>query len=172
MVAIEVIDMSHYTEVKSAFDSENQEELVAACKELWPEATVLENATCRGWPNTKAPTCDVVVRFRNPETEQQGNYDVGFRKGTDGTYTMTADWYACTYPEVRNDKGHVGSAAVEGMLKPIYTRRIMEKQVKRNPALRGFKNITKKGDYVTRKNKEGKEVRYARLRFQRSGMGV
>ena len=170
-------DMSHYTEVKSSFSAENETELIEACKELWPDATILiktETFTpkVRGWPNTTQQSADVVVRFRNPSSEKQGNYDIGFQKKEDGSYGMVADWYACTYPEVTNDDGRVGSTAVEGMIKPIYTRRVMTKQVKNNPALRGFKNITKKGDYVTRKNKDGKEVKYARLRFQRSGMGV
>jgi hypothetical protein len=165
-------DMSHYTEVKSSFTADNESELMEACKECWPEATVLKDAKVRGWPGTAQRNADIVVRFRNPESEKQGNYDIGFQQKPDGSYGMVADWYACTYDEVTNMDGRVGSNAVEGMLKPVYTRRVMTKQVKNNPALRGFKNITKKGDYVTRKNKEGKEVKYARLRFQRSGMGV
>ena len=164
--------MSHYTEVKSSFSTDNESELIETCKELWPEATILIDAKVRGWPNTPQQDANIVVRFRNVESEKQGNYDIGFQKKPDGTYGMVADWYACTYPEVTNMDGRVGSTAVEGMLKPVYTRRVMTKQVKSNPALRGFKNVTKQGDYVTRKNAQGKDVKYARLRFQRSGMGV
>ena len=65
---------------------------------------------------------------------------------------MISDWYACTYKEVTNDKGKVGSNAVEGMLKPIYTRKLMKKTLKSNKSLKGFKDITKKGDIITRKN--------------------
>ena len=162
--------MSHYTEVKSSFSVEHHDELVATCKELWPEATVLENAKCRGWPGQRPRDCDIVVRFRNPTVEQQGNYDIGFQKRDDGTYAMISDWYACTYKEVTNDKGKVGSNAVEGMLKPIYTRKLMKKTLKSNKSLKGFKDITKKGDIITRKNAAGKEVRYAKLRFRRQGL--
>ena len=83
---------------------------------------------------------------------------------------MISDWYACTYPEATNDKGRTGSAAVEGMLKPIYTRRLMKKTLKKKKSLKGFKDISKKGDVITRKNKDGKEIRYARLKFRRAGL--
>ncbi len=162
--------MSHYTEVKSAFSVEHKDELIAACKELWPEATVLEDAMCRGWPGQKPRKCDIVVRFRRPTEEKQGNYDIGFQKTADGSYAMISDWYACTYPEATNDKGRTGSAAVEGMLKPIYTRKLMKKTLKKKKSLKGFKDISKKGDVITRKNGNGKEVRCARLKFRRAGL--
>ena len=114
--------MSHYTEVKSAFSSEHTAELVSALEELWPEATVLVSeegtAKCRGWPGQQPRNCHVVVRFRNPNIEKQGNYDIGFIKRADGSYAMISDWYACTYPEATNDQGRTGSNAVEGMIKP------------------------------------------------------
>lgn len=165
--------MSHYTEVKSSFTVENTDELVAACKERWPEATVLHSeegtAKCRGWPGQKPRNCDVVVRFRNPTVEKQGHYDIGFQKRADGSYAMTSDWYACTYPEVTNDKGRTGSNAVEGMIKPLYTKNLMKKTLKTNKALKGFKDVTKKNDIIT-KMVDGKEVRYARLRYRRAGL--
>ena len=168
-------DMSHYTEVKSAFSIEHRDELIATCKELWPEATVLvadegKHVKCRGWPDQTPRNCDIVVRFRRPTEEKQGNYDIGFVKRADGSYAMISDWYACTYPEATNDKGRTGSAAVEGMLKPIYTRRLMKKTLKKKKSLKGFKDISKKGDVITRKNKDGKEIRYARLKFRRAGL--
>ena len=56
------------------------------------------------------------------------------------------------------------------MLKPIYTRRLMKKTLKKKKSLKGFKDISKKGDVITRKNKDGKEIRYARLKFRRAGL--
>jgi len=165
-------DMSHYTEVKSAFSSEHTAEMVSALEELWPEATILVSeegtAKCRGWPGQQPRNCHVVVRFRNPNIEKQGNYDIGFIKRADGSYAMISDWYACTYPEATNDQGRTGSNAVEGMIKPLYTKNLMKKTLKKNKRLRGFKDISKKNDIITKKDKNGKSVRYARLRYQRT----
>jgi len=165
--------MSHYTEVKSSFSVEHTDELIAALKELWPEATVLHSeegkAKCRGWPGQTPRNCDIVVRFRNPNVEKQGNYDIGFQKRPDGSYGMISDWYACTYPEATNDKGRTGANAVEGMVKPLYTKNLMKKTLKTNKALKGFKDISKNGDIIT-KMVDGKEIRYARLRYRRAGL--
>ena len=81
---------------------------------------------------------------------------------------MISDWYACTYPEATNDQGRTGSNAVEGMIKPLYTKNLMKKTLKKNKRLRGFKDISKKNDIITKKDKNGKSVRYARLRYQRT----
>ena len=93
---------------------------------------------------------------------------LGSSREADGSYAMISDWYACTYPEATNDQGRTGSNAVEGMIKPLYTKNLMKKTLKKNKRLRGFKDISKKNDIITKKDKNGKSVRYARLRYQRT----
>ena len=59
---------------------------------------------------------------------------------------MISDWYACTYKEVTNDKGkEVGSNAVEGMLKPIYTRKLMKEDLEEQQVSQGIQRHHKEG---------------------------
>ena len=156
--------MSHYSEVTSSMSDE--ESLIEACKEMWPEATILQNARVRGWPRTQAPEADIVVRFTNPTVEEQGNYDIGFKLQEDGTYKMVGDWYAI---RCRNEEGAdiMGQKNIKNAVTGTYTVKVAEKAAKKNPRLRGFKNVSKKSDYIVRKNSNGKDVRYKRVVFVR-----
>jgi hypothetical protein len=161
--------MSHYTQVTTEFDAANKESLIDAIKEVWPEATILENAKVRGYRGTTQQNADIVVRFRNETSESQGNYDIGFVE-RDGQMHMVADFYGLHYEELRDKTtGRTGSAVVTGMLKPAYTTKVVEKQIRNSSALRGYRNVSKREDYITRKNADGKEVRYKRLLFQEGG---
>ena len=156
--------MSHYSEVTSSMSDE--ESLIEACKDMWPDATILQNARVRGWPRQTAPEADVVVRFTNPTEEKQGNYDIGFKLQEDGTYRMVGDWYAV---RCVNDEGKsiMGQQNIKNAITGTYTVKVAEKAAKRNPRLRGFKNVSTKGDYIVKKNSAGKDVRYKRVTFVR-----
>jgi hypothetical protein len=160
--------MSHYTQVTTEFDADNKQCLLDAIEEVWPEATVLENAKVRGYRGTQQQNADIVVRFRNVKSEGQGDYDIGFIE-REGKMHMVADYYGLHIEELRDKTtGRTGSVVIQGMLKPAYTTKVVEKQIKRNPVLRGYRNVSRREDYVTRKV-DGKEVRYKRLLFQEGG---
>ncbi len=157
--------MSHYTTVTSDFDGDNKECLIEAIKETWPKATILQNARVRGYRGTRMPKADIVIRFTNPTQETQGNYDIGFTKKADGKYTMVADW-GYLHPSAADPKtGRRGSHVVNSMLKAKYTEKVIMKKVTSSRALRGYKNVSRKKDYIVRKNAQGKEIKYKRLRF-------
>ena len=61
----------------------------------------------------------------------------------------------------------MGQQNIKNAVNGTYTVKVAEKAAKKNPRLRGFKNVSKKSDYVVRKNSTGKEVRYKRVTFVR-----
>ena len=151
------------------FDAANKESLIDAIKEVWPKATILEDAKVRGYRGTQQQKADIVVRFRNVTSESPGNYDIGFVE-RDGKMHMVADYYGLNYQELRDKHtGRTGSAVIQGILKPAYTTKVVEKQIRKSSALRGYRNVSRREDYVVRKNADGKEVRYKRLLFQEGG---
>ncbi len=83
--------MSHYVTAKTQFLCENEDVLLSALKARFPEATILRNAKVRGWRGLSQPEADIVVRFRNPESEAQGNYDLGFVRNGD-KFDAVAEW--------------------------------------------------------------------------------
>jgi len=136
--------MSHYVQAKTEFLCENEDVLLAALKERFPEATILRNAKVRGWRGLSQPNADIVVRFRNPTDESQGNYDLGFVKNGD-KFDAVAEWgyraggYGiCGYQEVLdgcNQAGHKG--VMEGLMEP-YVKAAVSHAMQRNPALASY----------------------------------
>jgi len=74
--------MSHFTDVKTAINS--TEDIRACLTDLG--YTIVETKTVRGYGGTT-----VHVEFA-VQTEQ-GGYLIGLRKGTDGNYEVTSDWW-------------------------------------------------------------------------------
>lgn len=81
--------MSHFTNVKTKIT--DLEALKAALRDLgYP--VVEGQAMIRGWRHA-TQQADVAARL--------GSFDIGFRKGADGTYDAVADWWgARTYDGV------------------------------------------------------------------------
>ena len=73
--------MSHFTHVKTKITDLSA--LKAALADLG-YAVADGEASIRGWRNTSQEV-DVAARL--------GAFDVGFRRGTDGTYDAVADWW-------------------------------------------------------------------------------
>jgi hypothetical protein len=136
--------MSHYVQAKTEFLVENENCLIDAIKERFPNATILRNAKVRGWRGLAQRDADIVVRFRNPESEAQGNYDLGFVAKGD-KYEAVAEWgyrrggYGiCGYDEVLAGCNQAGVRGVmEGLMTP-YVKSAVKKQLKANPNLAGY----------------------------------
>ncbi|HWP34602.1 MAG TPA: DUF1257 domain-containing protein [Thermodesulfobacteriota bacterium] len=73
--------MSHFTTVKTKIT--DQEALVAALEDLGYR-TVRGETVIRGWRQA-TERVDVAARL--------GAFDIGFRRGADGTYDAVADWW-------------------------------------------------------------------------------
>ena len=75
--------MSHFTSVKTKI--KNLKSLKKTIEEVFPGYEILENETVRGYEGvTKS---DIVIRGK------KRNYDIGFTKVQDGTYTIVSDWW-------------------------------------------------------------------------------
>ena len=61
----------------------------------------------------------------------------------------------------------MGQKNIKSAITGNYNVKVAEKAAKKNPRLRGFKNVSKKSDYIVRKNSAGKDVRYKRVIFVR-----
>ena len=159
--------MSHYITAKTTFTDEAC--LTAALEERFPEATILKNAAVRGYPGRTQPKADVVVRFRNPTSEAQGEYDLGFRLKKDGTYEIVAEigWRGgshgiAKYSEVLAGCAGNGLAGVmEGITEP-YIKAAVKKQLKNNPALAGYL-MGKVGEAETDMSGKKKKVKHLRI---------
>ncbi len=73
--------MSHFTTVKTKIT--DLDALRAALADLG-YAVVEDEARIRGWRNT-SQSADIAARL--------GAFDIGFRRGADGTYDAVADWW-------------------------------------------------------------------------------
>ena len=159
--------MSHYITAKTTFTDEAC--LTAALEERFPEATILKNAAVRGYPGRTQPKADIVVRFRNPTSEAQGEYDLGFRLKQDGTYELVGEvgwrgstYGACKYPELLAGVAGNGLAGVmEGITDP-YIKAAVTKSLKSNPALAGF-IMGKVGETETDMSGKKKKVKHLRI---------
>ena len=135
--------MSHYITAKTKLTDEQCP--TAALKERFPEATILQKAKVRGYRGQQQREADVVVRFRNPTSESQGEYDLGFRMTANGTYEVVAEmgwrggnYGVCQYSEVL--KGVTGNGlqgVMEGITEP-YIKAAVKKQLKQNPNFADF----------------------------------
>jgi hypothetical protein len=155
--------LSHSTTAKTKFCDESV--LIGALEDLWPEATILRNATVRGYPGRTAPQADIVVRFRDPTKEQQGEYDLGFNKDAQGNYAMTAEYgyrqgsYGiCGYEEVLAKTELAGQAGVRDLLTESYVKSAARIAIQNSPDLAGFimgdvENTTVEVDGVKKKAK-------------------
>jgi len=159
--------MSHYVNAKTEFLVENKSCLMDALKERFPNATILENVKVRGYPRMRAPTADIVVRFRDPTNETQGYYDLGFVKDGKGEkYEAVAEfgyrtgsYGICGYPEVLEGCNQAGAKGVmEGLMEP-YVKSAVRKQLKSNPALAGYR-MGKVSDKETEMNGKKKKVKH------------
>lgn len=161
--------MSHYVNAKTEFLVENKSCLLDALKERFPNATILENAKVRGYRGMTAPNAEIVVRFREPNKEEQGYYDLGFVQDAAGEkYEAVAEWgyrqngYGiCGYDEVLegcNQAGHRG--VMEGLMTP-YVKSAVKQQLKGNPALAGYHmgKVTEKETEMSGKKKRVKHIR-------------
>jgi len=136
--------MSHYVTAKTQFLCENEDVLMDALKERFPNATILRNAKVRGWRGLSQPNADIVVRFRNPESEAQGNYDLGFVKNGE-KFDAVAEWgyraggYGiCGYEEVLAGCSQAGNrGVVEGLMQP-YMKAAVTRAMQSNPALASY----------------------------------
>jgi hypothetical protein len=136
--------MSHYVQAKTEFLCENEDVLIEALKARFPEATILRNAKVRGWRGLSQPNADIVVRFRNVESEAQGNYDLGFVKNGD-KFDAVAEWgyraggYGiCGYNEVLEGCSQAGHRGVmEGLMEP-YVKAAVSHAMRANPALAAY----------------------------------
>ena len=159
--------MSYYITAKTTFTDKAC--LTAALEERFPEATILTNAAVRGYPGRTQPQADIVVRFRNPTSEAQGEYDLGFRLKQDGTYELVGEvgWRGssygiCKYSEALSGVSGNGLAGLmEGITEP-YIKAAVKKQLKNNPALNGY-IMGKVGDKETEMSGKKKTVKHLRI---------
>jgi len=167
---LEVKNMSHYVTAKTQFLCENEDVLLSALKARFPEATILRNAKVRGWRGLSQPEADIVVRFRNPESEAQGNYDLGFVRNGD-KFDAVAEWgyraggYGiCGYEEVLAGCSQAGNrGVVEGLMEP-YVKAAVTRAMQTNPALANYSmgTVTDTEHQMKEKGKK-KNVKHIRL---------
>ena len=135
--------MSHYITAKTKLTDEKC--LMEALKERFPKATILQKARVRGYRGQQQREADVVVRFRDPASESQGEYDLGFRLTPDGTYEVVAEmgwrggaYGVCQYAEVlQGVEGNGLQGVMEGITEP-YIKAAIKKQLKQNPNFADF----------------------------------
>ena len=136
--------MSHYVTAKTSFKCIAENVLLETLKQRFPNATILRNAKVRGWRGLSQPDADIVVRFRNPESEAQGNYDLGFVKNGEN-FDAVAEWgyraggYGlCGYDEVLQGCSQAGyQGVVEGLMEH-YVPNAIKHAINQNPALANF----------------------------------
>jgi hypothetical protein len=162
--------MSHYVTAKTQFLCENEDVLLSALRARFPEATILRNAKVRGWRGVSQPEADIVVRFRNPESEAQGNYDLGFVKNGEN-YDAVAEWgyraggYGiCGYEEVLEGCSQAGNrGVVEGLMEP-YVKAAVTRAMQTNPALANYSMGTVTDtEHQMKENGKKKNVKHIRL---------
>ena len=160
--------MSHYITAQTEFLVENESCLMDALKERFPNATILRNAKVRGYRGRTAPTADIVVRFQNAKVEQQGHYDLGFRKQGDKYVAVAEFGYRqggygiCGYDEVLEGCNQAGAKGVmEGLMEP-YVKSAVKKQLKANPNLAGY-HMSKVTETETEMNGKKKRVKHIRI---------
>jgi len=170
--------MSHYVNAKTEFLVENKSCLMDALKERFPNATILENASVRGYRGTDARNADVVVRFRSPNVEQQGYYDLGFVQDAAGEkYEAVAEfgyrqggYGICGYDEVLEGCNQAGARGVmEGLMEP-YVKSAVKKQLKGNPNLAGY-HMGKVTEKETEMHGKKKRVKHIRISGGQGGSG-
>ena len=160
--------MSHYITAQTEFLVENESCLMDALKERFPNATILRDAKVRGYRGVRAPTADIVVRFRESTSESQGHYDLGFRKEGDKYVAVAEFGYRqggygiCGYDEVLRGCNQAGAKGVmEGLVEP-YVKSAIKRQIRGNPNLMGYR-AKKMSDKEIRMNGKKRNVKHIRL---------
>lgn len=74
--------MSHFTQIKTK--AINKQAIKRALKRLYPNYEVVEDSVVRGWMG-RTQKADVVLKAK------QGDYDLGFVKQSDGTFSSVAE---------------------------------------------------------------------------------
>jgi len=108
--------MSHWSTVETEFT--NEDCLIDALKEMFPEHKVVKNASVSGYQNSQK--ADVVLEAKG---EGYRTYDIGFRKNKDGRFTQVADWWGLDWLGNQNK--------FQDKLKQSYAKATVKKQAKK-----------------------------------------